>query len=258
MKRVSVTKAGFTLIELLVVIAIIAILAAILFPVFARAREKARQTSCMSNLKQLATCTAMYVQDYDENFPMSVYLDAGRGCAFTFYSALDPYIKNAQVYMCPSEPAALDVLAAFQALGIPVCPGTAPYVSYMFNYAVFEDGPNNRLTGADDIPINLSEIKYPVETAMVYDGNLAAGGGPFSLFDSPIQARHNDVVDANFVDGHTKVVKARPTGAVGYNANGQPIKQYVVTDVGPYLGQDELWGIAMKRPDGSWYADDLR
>src|SRR5438477_4456101 len=70
----SRNRAGFTLIELLVVIAIIAILAAILFPVFAQAREKARQTSCLSNNKQYATATLMYLQDYDENFPMSAYL----------------------------------------------------------------------------------------------------------------------------------------------------------------------------------------
>ncbi|MGQ9487030.1 MAG: prepilin-type N-terminal cleavage/methylation domain-containing protein [Armatimonadota bacterium] len=65
---------GFTLIELLVVIAIIAILAAILFPVFAQARESARQTSCTSNQKQLALSVLMYAQDYDETFPMSAYL----------------------------------------------------------------------------------------------------------------------------------------------------------------------------------------
>ena len=74
---------GFTLIELLVVIAIIAILAAILFPVFSRAREKARQTSCLSNLKQLGLATQMYVQDYDECFSMSVYLAGAQ--AYTMY-----------------------------------------------------------------------------------------------------------------------------------------------------------------------------
>jgi prepilin-type N-terminal cleavage/methylation domain-containing protein len=69
-------RRGFTLIELLVVIAIIAILAAILFPVFAQAREKARQTQCMNNLKQMATASMTYIQDYDERFPMAVYAPA--------------------------------------------------------------------------------------------------------------------------------------------------------------------------------------
>src|SRR5450432_3185412 len=88
-------RQAFTLIELLVVIAIIAILAAILFPVFAQAREKARQTSCLSNNKQYALATLMYVQDYDETMPYSAYLGPGN-CVATFYQVVNPYVKNAQ------------------------------------------------------------------------------------------------------------------------------------------------------------------
>jgi prepilin-type N-terminal cleavage/methylation domain-containing protein/prepilin-type processing-associated H-X9-DG protein len=104
---------GFTLIELLVVIAIIAILAAILFPVFAQAREKARQASCLSNCKQIGLASNMYVQDYDETFPGHDWqkgngrftLPDGRsfdghvGWALQFY----PYVKNQNVYVCPSD-----------------------------------------------------------------------------------------------------------------------------------------------------------
>ena len=84
---------GFTLIELLVVIAIIAILAAILFPVFAQAREKARQTSCLSNLKQVSLGVMMYTQDYDESFPMGSYILGTMTAAVTWQDLTEPYIK---------------------------------------------------------------------------------------------------------------------------------------------------------------------
>jgi len=94
-------RKGFTLIELLVVIAIIAILAAILFPVFARAREKARMASCQSNLKQLSLGILQYVQDYDERFPW----DSGWGTSGSHYHwpvRILPYTKNVQIFGCPS------------------------------------------------------------------------------------------------------------------------------------------------------------
>jgi prepilin-type N-terminal cleavage/methylation domain-containing protein len=100
-------RRGFTLIELLVVIAIIAILAAILFPVFAQAREKARSATCLSNNKQIGVAVAMYMQDYDTMYPAQrtdgmVTLAAG-GKEGTYYDALAPYIKNGQVWLCPSD-----------------------------------------------------------------------------------------------------------------------------------------------------------
>ncbi len=96
-----VRRRGFTLIELLVVIAIIAILAAILFPVFARAREKARQTSCLSNQKQIGLAVLMYAQDYDERFPPD-YVGGGEKRVSGFYDCCGPYTKNEQMYICPS------------------------------------------------------------------------------------------------------------------------------------------------------------
>ena len=92
-------KRGFTLIELLVVIAIIAILAAILFPVFAKAREKARQSSCLSNTKQLGLAVMQYAQDYDEVLPICVYVTP----TTYWYQVIQPYIKSTQMLFCPSR-----------------------------------------------------------------------------------------------------------------------------------------------------------
>src|SRR5215468_9338399 len=106
MKRLN---RAFTLIELLVVIAIIAILAAILFPVFAQAREKARAVSCLSNTKQLGLGMMMYVQDYDETYPNAAFWDgplpkANFPANFYLWSSqrcIQPYLKNADIYKCP-------------------------------------------------------------------------------------------------------------------------------------------------------------
>src|SRR6201996_2306617 len=101
--RTESHRRGFTLIELLVVIAIIAILAAILFPVFAQAREKARQTACLSNMKQIGLGFLQYTQDYDNTMPIgegnppSMYVVAAR---------IMPYVKNFGVFKCPSSPVA--------------------------------------------------------------------------------------------------------------------------------------------------------
>ena len=97
-------RSGFTLIELLVVIAIIAILAAILFPVFAQAREKARAAACLNNTKQLALALHMYAQDYDEMLAASIYWYPGAPTSQYWYDVVQPYVKGRQVLKCPSDP----------------------------------------------------------------------------------------------------------------------------------------------------------
>ena len=114
-------RLGFTLIELLVVIAIIAILAAILFPVFARVREKARQISCLSNEKQLSLAFLQYNQDYDELYPSGVDYNQGSGWA----GEISSYVKSTGVYHCPDDPTTQQVVA-----GVTLYP-----VSYALNFA---------------------------------------------------------------------------------------------------------------------------
>ncbi len=258
-------SSGFTLIELLVVIAIIAILAAILFPVFAQAREKARSISCLSNMKQIGTGLALYVQDYDETFPINIYLGQGNNgpCVMTSYQEIAPDIKNAQIYVCPSDVHPLDFPLGMSVISLPPpCATTPPLVkvSYQPNYALIDDGdPNVIFYGETDRPVKtMAQIPYPVETSAYADSTVTLPAGDFSLFDSPIQTRHNGTVNSVYVDGHAKVVHTKPemhSNGVqysGYALDGTAMLGWVVTDAGPYQNQDELWGIPYLNANGTW------
>jgi prepilin-type N-terminal cleavage/methylation domain-containing protein/prepilin-type processing-associated H-X9-DG protein len=235
---------GFTLIELLVVIAIIAILAAILFPVFAKAREKARQTSCLSNTRQIATASAMYVQDYDECYPMCLYLAMPR--IWTFYDVHVPYMKNSQILLCPSEPQRIG-LAELQALmpGGLTMGSDLTWVSYNGNYAVFEDGPANALTGADHAVVKLAELVRPAETYLMGDGEIELQP---NLFNSPVVAGHNSGFNVTLCDGHAKWVKAERQTTT-YVDLGHTQRPFDVIQAGPYAGRDQMWGVV--RENGS-------
>src|SRR5688572_20401202 len=160
------THRGFTLVELLVVIAIIAILAAILFPVFAQAREKARAASCLSNIRQMGTAAVMYAQDYDEFYPgmwqwnpfalrghaqyimPGVKVDPEKECQTC------PYVKNAQVYVCPS-------------IG----------KEYSYGYAYPTMWGASFKVGKFDVPQgpNLAQFSRPADTVMIMDSGAWAG-----------------------------------------------------------------------------------
>jgi len=192
-------KSGFTLIELLVVIAIIAILAAILFPVFARAREKARQTSCLSNLKQLGLASLQYAQDYDEMFPshyftvIADYDDGVSSDGVSLYSGLLPYVKNVQIFTCPS----VKPTPSYSYHGV-VTTTAYRYNCYVTTWAA-PNGGYKSLASAPDA----SSLMLMTE----YKGYWGAFMGYPSGTDWPASHclfPHNDGQNVAFADGHAK------------------------------------------------------
>ena len=205
-------RRGFTLIELLVVIAIIAILAAILFPVFAKAREKARQSSCLSNMKQIGIAALAYAQDYDETYnrlnigPGVTNYTLPNGTTYTstpgymlWHTCIFPYMKNWQVLNCPSASGQYDV--------------------YIGNYSGGGSyGMNAYVSGQ-----TLGNINFPAET-MIYgeasnntiqdayalDGDVSGANDEMtnSSGNYPNACRHNGGSNMTFCDGHSKWVQA--------------------------------------------------
>jgi prepilin-type N-terminal cleavage/methylation domain-containing protein/prepilin-type processing-associated H-X9-DG protein len=218
-RRQSAIRNGFTLIELLVVIAIIAILAAILFPVFAQAREAARKASCQSNLRQLGTALSMYVQDHEGYFPLHytlppTYTSGGywfgtlnAGVVDKTQGMLYPYTKNHQIQLCPSFAGKFAYNGATGGYGY-------NWIYLASNTAQFRYG---------DYPVSEAEINRPADCIAfadvatwknspspgVYETfSIAPPSSSLGFGDFPnAHFRHNGVCNAVFVDGHVKAVK---------------------------------------------------
>lgn len=222
-------RRGFTLIELLVVIAIIAILAAILFPVFARARENARRASCISNQKQIGLGLMMYVQDYDEMLPRYRYLGGPDNTTDVGWAqVIYPYIKNTQVFICPS---ARKISSSTANGRDPLKYTTNTYTSgsYGYNYAYLSPG-------SDLVPLSVAAIQTPAQTVATAEttgttstvlafppsvgwDTVDPWGDPGKTYGDNQATWHFDGNVVAFADGHAKWMKksvlAGPAGCSG-------------------------------------------
>ncbi len=210
-------RKGFTLIELLVVIAIIAILAAILFPVFAQAREKARTISCLSNMNQIEMARQMYIQDYDEVFPENRFFINSQSPYYTWRTAVYPYVKSEQAWVCPS---AYFTRNCYDWPDVPNCLSDgdmtiADYnngykhceMNYGDNGNIFDGGPVTDATmqnPSTTIDILETEDFWPDLGTWTVGWNYINGGGSLPFW-------HNGGGNWGFADGHVKWMKIAQT-----------------------------------------------
>jgi prepilin-type N-terminal cleavage/methylation domain-containing protein/prepilin-type processing-associated H-X9-DG protein len=197
-------KRGFTLIELLIVIAIIAILAAILFPVFARARENARRSSCMSNLKQVGLGALQYSQDYDEKV-LPGQTVAGSTTYFSWQLAIDPYLKSRQVLRCPSALSNMTAFSYNNSFGVGA--RSSASVELASQVPTFVDGYGTSSSGGV-----LRSCYFIVGSTIVGRSVNVTSGATSTMSPDlaamPATVRHLEGLSMAFADGHVKWFKS--------------------------------------------------
>ena len=207
-------RGAFTLIELLVVIAILAILAAILFPAFARARENARRASCLSNVKQISLGILQYAQDYDEKYVPEYNYSAGASAVY-FPGLLNPYIKSSQLYNCPSASDSTydgNIYAA--------------NVDYGLSTQIFAYNGGN-------FGRSLASIGQPSATVFLADSNNTVRVNPEGFLSEPLyntnanwpQYRHLETTVVGFADGHAKAMRKAALQETSTSENGVALSQ---------------------------------
>jgi prepilin-type N-terminal cleavage/methylation domain-containing protein/prepilin-type processing-associated H-X9-DG protein len=235
-------KRAFTLIELLVVIAIIAILAAILFPVFAQAREKARGISCLSNLKQGGLAYAMYTQDYDETTPCQVtpvtQRDANNYFAVAggyWYILLQPYVKNWNMFLCPDRTGT--TTSKSNPAGLATGAKTGRMMGYGYNDGWISDSGYGMVQTQNALGQRLgrsiASIGTPADCVAfgdTYDtpGYSIAMDNIFSGGDGPQRTssiRHTANLNYCFVDGHAKIIHMKAGQYAGFGLTARPASE---------------------------------
>ena len=212
-------RSAFTLIELLVVIAIIAILAAILFPVFARARENARRASCQSNLKQIGLGILQYVQDYDEKLPgRNMGATTAVNDAQSWRRTIFPYVKSTQIFACPSNTGNSSLENDSSGASLATLPPGAPtfprsYACNGGNSADYGTGTAPMLNGGG---VNASQLNDAARTVLVTESGSGWIYSEMNLSDNnSFFTGHLGTINFLFADGHVKSIK--PTATVTPN-----------------------------------------